>query len=538
MGLDRLSYTVYQTSGLGDGLNLRDKSDTVSDAEAIDALNVVFTRAGAVSQRDGFGVLTSAALNNQPDSMIDYTNSGTRYLVVGNGSRLDSLSTTGVSQGNAAPTASPHYFARYGAPGTEQLYIANGTDQVRLLDGTTYSIPDFELDDDSTDVALVANYLAVDATSNRLVAADLTGSNFTNANDSSTVRWSEVGEPRLWAQTNFNRLSPGDGENIMGVVSWRELIIVFKETKFFVFYGTSIDSTGAPVFDYRVVDGGIGLASSRAVSVAKDGVYFLDRKGVYRTRGAEAEYMSTEVEPIFRGGTSAFFQGGELLHSQITNCVMHVHEERVHLAYTSTSTTNNYMLVYDTRYGWWSLFDIPASSMASFRPADNFELVFGYSAGANDVGRYSSLYTADASANIASRWQSGWNNYGQPSQKTVRETQVTGEGKIDVGTAVDYAISSEREELDFSVTQPVWDGVAWDNVNWGPIASHQFEFNRNAVRGTVFSLMLEGVAPSAQPLWGTDLWGTAEWSGPQPWTAHNVEQHIREVRAPSIETPE
>jgi hypothetical protein len=62
-------------------------------------------------------------------------------------------------------------------------------------------------------------------------------------------------------------LTPNDGEVI---TEWRvgaATLFVFKQTKFFVFYGNSTDGSGNPVFNYRSVDLGVGaVAASLRVS--------------------------------------------------------------------------------------------------------------------------------------------------------------------------------------------------------------------------------------------------------------------------------
>src|SRR5437764_28605 len=130
------SYFALPLAQFDGGLNLAsgtEDSDLISSGEAIDSLNVTFTQIGALRQRYGYAKLTGSALTNQPDSVAGvYTSTGTKRLLVGNGNRIDALNTAGSSVANTtAPTASPHYFARFGTPTAEQVFIANGTDSVR-----------------------------------------------------------------------------------------------------------------------------------------------------------------------------------------------------------------------------------------------------------------------------------------------------------------------------------------------------------------------------------------------------------------------
>lgn len=517
-----MAYSEYRFPGFGRGLNLKSKVDAALPDEAIDALNVEYTKAGAVRQRDGYDNLTSVELTTQPDSLSPYTSGTTRYLVVGNGQELTQLDTSGTIGTEASTTQTagqPHFFAEFGSPGSDCLYCANGTDEIRQLSGTTFSIPDYEAEDDTTDVAPKGKYLAV--WRDRLVSAEHTNSTgFTTANNKDTVRFSNAGDPRLWTQNSYIQLSPGDGEPIMNVIAWRELLFVFKQTKFFVFNSIGTDSGGNPVFNYRPVDNNIGLASARAVCAGRDGVYFMDRKGVYKTTGGDAQCVSEAVDPIFYGGASPFFQGGTLLASQITNSAMTWNNERVYLAYTSTSTTNNYMLVFDTRDGWWTLWNIPASCLGTFRPSNTDELVFGYSTGSNYIGRYTPVadtYTNDDGTAITSRWQSGWWDAGTPNDKTIRQTRVSGEGKVTVGAADDFQTTAVTPSLlDFSVSQPLVGTAVVGTAVVGPVASYKTKLHRVASKGKVFSLMYSN--------------STLD----QPWAVHRTDCELREVRTPAL----
>src|SRR3954454_20286784 len=89
-------YQPYAFADFSGGVNLRDKSDTVGDKEAIDLLNVTFSERGAIRQRDGYADLATADLTNRVDSLCPfYTAGGTRQLIAGAGSRLEALDIGG-----------------------------------------------------------------------------------------------------------------------------------------------------------------------------------------------------------------------------------------------------------------------------------------------------------------------------------------------------------------------------------------------------------------------------------------------------------
>lgn len=480
------------------GLNLRDDPAEVGWDGAIDLLNVTFTERGAVKTRDGYDPFTTVKGTNRYDSLgVFYTTAGTRQLVCGAGARIEALDTSGAITGTpvTTATASPHYFARFGGPGAERLYIANGADTVRYWDGAAFTTPAY------TGTTPDGRFLAVTPWDNRLVSARMNG---TSAGDNvSSVRFSNPGEPHTFGANDYIDLEPGDGEQIMGVVAWGERVFVFKESKFFVFYGTTTDSAGDSEFLYTPMETGVGLASSKAICAGRDGVYFMSRTGVYRTDGGTPTPVSSPVEPIWSGQASGFFVSGTLNHGQITDCAMCWHDERVFLSLPSgAATAPDRLLVHDPDDGWWSLWDLPAAAMASFRISDEPELVFAYSTGLEHIGRHSSAYTDDDGAAITSRWRSGWSDLGDPDVKLVRETKLWGSGTVRVALGRDFTTSGPDTLVDFDATSDRWgDGTGSDvwgdgtgTDTWGSGRSLTGKLARRSIVGTAFSVELESTS--------------------------------------------
>jgi hypothetical protein len=513
-----MSYKPVSVPSFGGGLVLTAQPDVLDPSQALDLLNVVFSERGAVRQRDGYAKLTSTALTNQPDSISPYiTSGGTKRLVVGNGNRLDVFTSfPGATAANStAPTAHPHFFARFGSPTGERLYISNGTDQVRKLDATTFSTPAGLSGETGKFVAVWQN---------RLVTACESGT--TAGNNPSSVRFSDPADPENFTANVYEDLHPGDGEAIQGMVVWRDQLIVFKQTWFAVFYGIGTDDAGEADPAWRSVEAGVGLAASKAVVSARDGVYFLDRKGVYKTTGSEPQQMSQALDPFFLGNPSIYFRSNTLNKSQISLSAMGFHEERIYLAVpTGTATANDRMLVFDPRYGWWSLYDLPVADMCVFRPSNDEELVFAVSdtTVGKHVGRHSPSYTADNMATdatggtaITSRWRSGWQDFGDTATKTVRETKLWGEGVVGVQLSVDFRDVGSVTTADFgSSDTAAWSDASWSDALWhfsGQIAPYLV---RQARRGTTFSMSFSNATLN------------------QSWAIHRAANHLRDFRTPS-----
>lgn len=523
-----MTYRAVPFPSFGAGLNLRDKTDVVEEAQCIDCLNVVFTERGSVQQRSGFVEFTGAPLTNRVRSLSPYYKTdGTKQLLAGCGTRLETIDTTGAAVANAVglvDSAFPWNFVRFGAPGGEDVYTGNAANTVRKWNGAAWSGP----------VGMPsAGVLTYQPWDNRLVATGMlagTGGPGGATSSPSHVYWSNPGAPESWTTANNLVLTPGDGERITGACVYRELVFVFKETKYFVFYSTTVDSAGIPVFNYRTVDAKQGLATNGALAVGRDGVYFMSRQGVYRTTGGESELVSDLISPIFKGGASVYFESGVLNHAQIAQCSMAFHDERIYLAYPSgSSVTNDRLLVFDPRYNWWSLWQIEAgtSCLTSWRASDQADLFWGYATGGNEIGRQTAGSTTDNGVAITSRWRSGWFDYGSPFNKTIREAKLWGTGEVDLYIiSQDFAQTGQQSaHVLFSGGSDTWgDGTGSDlwgdgtgSDLWGPANQVVPVMVRGiAGRGTVFSTLFKNTTVN------------------QSWTVQRLVHHLRETRVPSV----
>jgi hypothetical protein len=517
-------YQSLPLNGFGRGINLRDKPDAVDPAEAIEALNVLFTDRGAIEQRTGYDNLTSPALTNRVASLeAFYKTSGTKQLLAGCGTRLEALSAAGaVVDSETGLTNAVWDFARFGKPNAEVAYAGNGTDTLRKWDGAEWTAPTATVDGVALKAMPKAGALCVQPFDNRLVCGAFSGSSGgPNGLESSPshVYWSEPGNPEGYEALAYEQFTPGDGERVMAVVAFREFVFVFKETKFFVVSDSVSDAEANPEFIYRPVETGVGLVSSRAICVHPTGVYFMSRQGVYRTTGQEPELVSSLVEPIWNGGASPFYTGGILAHGSITNCAMGAFDDRIYLSFP-TAEANNRTLVYDPRFEWWSLLSLPCSCLATFRIGNAEELVFGYASGSNHIGRHSSAFTNDDGAAIESHWRSGWADQGNADVKKIRGSKVWGTGVVSYGLDADFSVLTGATEL-LDMTGSSGSAFAGGGFFEGEGYFEDFATAlvgkecREPARGTTFSMYFSN--------------STLD----QSWSVHRVEHLIPKVRDPA-----
>lgn len=540
-----MSYKVFPFGDFSGGLNLRDKSDVVKPSEAIDLLNVDFTDVGAVRQRDGFLEFTGSSLTNRVDSLFPfYKAGGTSQLLAGCGTRLEALDSSGVVVASATGlTSGPYNFARFAAPGTETAYVANGSDTLRTWDGSAWAAPTGTVDGVGASALPKAGAICVTPNTNRLLATAF-GTGVTSgpggtASNPSRVYFSNVALPTTWETDgsagrgrNFLDLTPGDGEQIMNAVVWRELVFVFKQSKFFVFQGEGKNADNTPLFQYRAVDTGVGLAAKKAVAVSPQGVFFLDRRGVYFTNGNEPVLLSEKIDPIFLGNPEVYFQSETFHQAQAALARLTWHNERIYLAIpTGSATANDRVLVYDTQRAWWTLYDLPAAALTSWRRTAQPELHFGYSSGTNRTGRLNPASTTDNNSAITSRWRSGWYDYDSPLVKAIRQSQFWGTGSLTVNYSRDFERATRvTEDVTMGDTTATWGdgtdpGDTWGDGTdssdlWGGAGQIADVMSRQALRGTVFStefVNLESLSPT--------------------WSIHRVSRYLRATRRAGMGAP-
>jgi hypothetical protein len=550
-------YRQFSFNDLSAGLNLRDKADAVKDGEAIDLLNVQFTERGAIQQRAGYVDHTPADLSSRVDSLSPfYTAAGARQLVAGAGTQIIAVDNAGATvAATSGLLGGPWAFARFGDPTHEYLYAANGRNTLQRWNGATWATGDVLATVNGVPNVPMPRAGAVCVTastpgstsgtnaSNRLVATAFgTQADAGPGGAQSTpsrVYFSNAGQPEVWETDgdpgvpgtraargrNFVDLTPGDGENIMAAVAWRELVFIFKETKFFVLWGESAGADGTPVFQVREVVNSIGLAAAQAVAVGRDGVYFMNRRGVYRTSGGDPVLLSDAVAPMWTQDPDVYFQSSPINLARLDLIRMLWHMERVYIAVpTGAAAANDRVLVYDTQHNWWSLYDWPAAGLASFRADARPEVCFGYSSGTQRIGRQLLSATTDRDQPITSRWRSGWGDYGSSQVKTFRETRVWGTGAVVVSLSVDFnpvqlanLDTALGAHADWPADGGTWAGyIAPLGVRWPSVGQLSDELVRYSTRGIVFSTQF-----SNSPQTST-------------WSVHRVARHMREIREASV----
>lgn len=107
----------------------------------------------------------------------------------------------------------------------------------------------------------------------------------------SRVYWSRAYQPDNFE--DFLDVFPEDGDNVTGLASVREHLVVFKNTHTYAIFGT-----GPSDFDVRLIDPAVGCVAPRSIASLDSSVFFLGQDGVYAYGGGGAvARVSDKIRP-------------------------------------------------------------------------------------------------------------------------------------------------------------------------------------------------------------------------------------------------
>lgn len=459
------------------GLNLVSDPQETGMEQASSLINVALDRNGRLRTRDGLSTAYNSTLaNTAPLTM--HPVSGTMILAAFAGNSVKAVDVNaGTSTASvASATAVTASFASAGATGT--VYLTDSTTtQIRKYTGGVFSSP-------AGLAAYKGNYLAVQPLDDRLVIAD--------ASATSKLWFSDAATPETITSSNFVQVTPGDGQPITGMAVFGTQLFVFKQTKFFVFYGNSTDATGNPVFNYRMMDTGVGcsLPSSIAggmptpgvklTATHQTGVYFIGTDGVYRTTGGEPVKVSGAIDPVFSGTnlpvpvpfSSVLPAPMDFIYN------LSIASDKLFLIGANSQAPTYVQFAMDLTTGEWTAMNLNAAGslldgdLAGFAGENIVGLLNAGSQGV--VARMGKAFTADNGTAITWHHQSGFYDMGLPGQvKATRWTRLWGSGTPTVSMYTDMGTAAQNTGTVTLGTAPAVSEGFYNAATQGRLLSHR-----------------------------------------------------------------
>lgn len=218
-----------------------------------------------------------------------------------------------------------------------------------------------------------------------------------DADDPSTLLWSNSFAPESWPGVNYWDVKKGDGDEITCLVKFIGELIIFKRRSIHSLRGTSFDDFRCDEMDTR-----IGCVGRRAAIADGLKVYFVADDGFYEFNGLKATNLSKAQVPKFWDTVNK-----EHLHKAAVKAWGGL----IWIALpTGDSTYNNAVLIYDPPNAltgkpaaFWPWTGISASCFIDFNSGDDVRLYAGDSSSGyvnqQDIG------THDFGVGIEATWR-------------------------------------------------------------------------------------------------------------------------------------
>lgn len=454
------------------GLDLLSDPGDLGWRGAIDMLDVALDRPGILRSRDMFSSLVANTTLTSP-YLISWGLTGYLACTAASIKLYNGGTLTGTA---VAPNQYYSWSSQaIGTASASYLYLADyaNVNAVRRLTTTAVISAPAGMP--------VCAYLGRTPTDNRLVAANIatipTGASSTASG--SLVHFSDAGAPETWGANNWVLLDPGDGETIQGMVAWNNDLYIFKQSKYFIVYGTSPDSSGNPIFNYRAVRKNVG---SVGLSVAgPDGVYFAGRSGnktsIFRARGDSVEDIGRPVRAAFNtGDTPATFTLGTLVLPQD----MVFAGGNLRVIFTDITPATSCVFSYDPETSHWTLMRLPDTtvSIGAYGQANNFFIA--PSVGANAAVHYMNAanVSTDSLRTPTPLYRSGFSDLGTPNMKRLHSWRLKGSGSPTLKVSQDFGALETGAAVVLGTSPAVAEKT-----------------RRYAPRGDQFSWQLSGTGP-------------------------------------------
>jgi hypothetical protein len=330
---------------------------------------------------------------------------------------------------------------------------------------------------------------------------------FSNAGDAETwnTPTAAIGSPG-----DYVELDPNDGEQLCAPVAFRNQLIVFKQTKFYVFYGNSTDADGNPRFNYRTMNTGVGARFDYKPTavVAPDAVYFQSQTGFYRTTGGPPEKISQPFNAVFAGAADSFFSVSTPIDRAAATGGATYFDGRVYFTCADSSASVYYTFVYDIANSAWTVWKFAHAPVGMcVAPYTTLSLPDQVAiANLKSVYTFSAAATTDDGTALASKYRSSfYSPIGSPSQEcAVRESIIDGIGSPSFSVSRDYG------------AVPTTGGGAKGTVTLGTSPAIAQGRHRISQRGRRFSYQIEATSGA--------------------WRVENIVQHITGIRSPGLKT--
>ena len=329
------------------GLDTTTDPTALNEIDSPDTLNTVYDSARAVSSRKGYTKLLTTKLPSFVGGMYPlYQSTGIRQLFYASDTNFyiynnagGSTKITGVP---ANFTANQQWsFDEY----MDDVYGGNGVDGLISYNGSTYSV---------ANGAITPQFVCIHK--NRVYCA--------NAN-SSTLYFSDAGNPTSFPANNFIQINTQDGQNITGISELLDNLVIFKDESVWILTGEPLGAgnlTTIGNLQLQQANSAVGCTSFRSIQLVNQSLIFGHYSGLYILQNSNVTPLSPSLNATFKNNTN-------LDKSNLSWGLYSSREKKYLYGYCGpTSSTPDHVIVYDLitqEYSIWD--DHPGGCAVNFR---------------------------------------------------------------------------------------------------------------------------------------------------------------------------
>lgn len=320
----------------------------IGEYDSPDTLNTISDKVGNMASRQGYTKLLATPTSSFIGGMYAfYKSDGTRKLLVGSGTQLLTYDNAG---GTTALTGTPSAFTTNKIWSFDEyndtVFGGNGTtDGLIQWSGTTYSV-------------------ANSAISPQIVAIHKNRVYCVNKN-SSTLYFSDAGNPTSFPVNNFIQINTNDGQNITGLKSINDTLIIFKDDSIWSLTGDPLGAgniTTIGNLQLRRANSSVGCSAFRTIQQVGSALVFVHYSGIYVFQNNSSSPLSDKLSTTFQTQMNqAYIQSAWAVYDNLTNLYI--------LGFpSSNSTTPDKAIVFNLLAKNQTIWDhIPGSCAITYR---------------------------------------------------------------------------------------------------------------------------------------------------------------------------
>jgi hypothetical protein len=375
------------------GINTFARDTMLKKDETADATNVIPTGKASLMKRPGVALMATASTASAIDGLGTFYATGVNQLLSMAGGHLYQIQSGTAVQVSAYPATAGTWtankrtdFCQAGA----NVYISNGTDEMRYYDGTTVR---------NRTNGVVAKYMiyyknCLYAIGNSTYPSRVYRSGLDTYIGDFTYSTANT----LAASIYVSNL---DGQENGTMFKHQDYLYVCKNRST---YRLSVAADATATMSYELVDPARGADSHFATDAVENDVYIFNEAGVHSI-GYEPNYLdqirtkilSLRVDPIIKAISKSLLD---------EVCAMYFNNF-YHFSYPSGGATyNDKIVLYDRlRSGWWK-YDLGARCFSEFKDANGYTKLYFGSPNSNKILYFDDALKADEGVAFPTEWKS------------------------------------------------------------------------------------------------------------------------------------